>query len=356
MVEAFNNVLKTFQERDLFSGVVLLARDGHPIYQKACGYANRVFNVANRIETRFATASVTKMFTAAAVMNLIDNGDVQLNTPVTRYLGLEECQISKQITVEHLLTHMSGIADYFDDGDPNGFENLWLSIGSSTVDRPSRLLPLFMDERQITSPGESFDYNGAGYILLGLIIEKASGLHYEDYIRKYIFRRAGMNHSDFIPMNRVVLDVAEGYIPLRDGNHSLLGWKRNIYSVPAYGLPDGGAYCTAWDLVHFLRALRDGRLLSRTTQEAMCSPVIPVSRSGRYGYGVWCEMDDERIIRYGHTGEDPGVSARAYHYPIFNLDLVILGNQSYCAGELDSQMHRILIEQAEDEMGGISTP
>lgn len=346
MVDAFEEMLNHFTEKDLFSGVVLLVRDGHPLYQKACGLANRSCVTPNRIETRFATASVTKMFTAVAVVQMIESGRLKFETPVMEYLGLPNTAIPREVTLFHLLTHTSGIADYLDDEDPAGLENLWKVLGSSAIDSPGKLLPFFMDEKSVQNPGIGFDYNNAGYILLGLVLEKAAGLPYDEVIRHQIFQKAGMNHSDFIPLARVVTDLAEGYIPIRDGDNYLMGWERNIYSLPAYGLPDGGAYCTAWDLVHFMRALRSGLLLGDAFTSAMLLPRVAVDRNWQYGLGIWFDVEDGTLLRYGHTGEDPGVSARAYYYPMFNLDLVILGNQSYCAGDLDWQLHQLILEEA----------
>lgn len=346
MIDAFEEMLNNFTEKELFSGVVLLARDGHPIFQKACGPANRMCGLSNRMETRFATASITKMFTAVAVLQMIESGRLNWDTAAVDYLGLQNAAIPRGVTVSQLLTHTSGIADYMDDENPIGFENLWKTIGPCASDSLGKLLPFFMDEGPVQPPGAGFDYNNAGYILLGLMLEKAAGIPYCDVIRKQIFLKAGMNHSDFIPLNHVAADLAEGYIPIRDGENFLMGWERNIYSLPAYGLPDGGAYCTAWDLVHFMRALRNGILLNRYFTGCILEPHVTVDKNWKYGYGIWFDIEEGALLRYGHTGEDPGVSARTYHYPIFNLDLVILGNQSYCAGDLDWQFHQIIMEEA----------
>lgn len=346
MIEAFDRMMELFLEKELFSGVVLLARDGKPLYQKACGLANRMGKVPNSMETRFATASVTKMFTAVAVVQLISDGKLRWDTPVVEFLGLGEVAIPDSVTVMQLLTHTSGIADYMDEEDASGFENLWKAIGPCAVDTPGKLLPFFMDEAPVQAPGVGFDYNNAGYILLGLVLEKAVGAPYDEVIRRAVFHKCGMEHTDFLTSASVAEDIAEGYIPIRDGDNCLVGWERNIFSVPAYGLPDGGAYATAWDLVSFMRNLREGRLLNSRYTDIFLHPVVPVDKNWKYGCGLWFDVEGDRIWRYGHTGEDPGVSARVYYYPVFDLDLVILGNQSYCAGDLDWQFHQIIIEQA----------
>lgn len=346
MINAFESVVEQFLEREMFSGVILLARDGQPLYQRACGQASRMTATANRMETRFGTASLTKMFTAAAVVKQIEAGAYDWETSVTGFLGLGESAISPEVTVRQLLTHTSGISDYTDEEDPMGFENLWKAIGPCAVKRPGQLLPFFMDEAPHQPPGAGFEYSNAGYILLGLMLEKASGMPFDEVIRRQVFQKAGMNYTDFIPMTRVAQDLAEGYMPVRDGENRLLGWERNIYSIPAYGLPDGGAFSTAWDLVHFMRALRSGRLFGEAMTQTVLRPQVQVDRNWQYGCGLWFDVEEGRILRYGHTGEDPGVSARVYHYPLFNLDLVILGNQSYCAGDLDWQLHHLIMEEA----------
>lgn len=346
MIDAFDRMTEIFLEKELFSGVIMLARDGEPIYQRACGAANRMGGAINKLDTGFATASITKMFTAVAVVQLIAEGKLRWDTSAVDYLDLGEVAIPRSVTVMHLLTHTSGIADYTDDDAPVGFENLWKAIGPCAVDTPAKLLPFFMDQAPVQAPGVGFDYSNAGYILLGLMIEKASGLSYDEAVRRRIFLKAGMNNSDFISLSKVVDNLAEGYIPVRDGDNTLVGWERNIFSVPAYGLPDGGAYSTAGDLIRFMRALRRGELLNGCYTEQVLSPIVQVDKNWKYGCGIWFDVESGRVIRYGHTGEAPGISARVYYYPIFDLDLVILGNQSYCAGDLDWQFHHILMDEA----------
>lgn len=346
MIEGFDHMVTLFQEKQLFSGVVLLAREGQTLYQRACGPANRMWDAPNHPDTRFATASVTKMFTAAAVVRLIQEGKLRWDTSAVKLLGLEDSAIPGTVTTAHLLTHTSGIADYLTEENPLGLENLWKGIGPSAADSLMKLLPFFMDEGPVQPPGAGFDYNNAGYILLGLMLEKTAGMPFDRVIGELIFKPAGMTHSDFNSLTEVTGDIAEGYIPIRDGDNQLIGWERNIYSVPARGLPDGGACCTAGDLVRFMTALRKGELLDAAHTAALLTPRVAVDKNWQYGYGLWFDVEGGRILRYGHTGEAPGVSARVYHYPPFNLDLVILGNQSYCAGDLDWQLHHLILEEA----------
>lgn len=349
--QKFNAMIHAFAEKDLFSGVVYLKQHNEEIFAKAYGYANRQCEEPNRMDMLYATASVTKMFTAVAVFQLIEAGKISLKTPVMEYLGLTDTLIPDEVEIQHLLSHTSGIADYYDEEDPEGFENLWKDIPCNAIDRLTKMLPLFVDENPKYVMEGKFSYNGAGYILLGLVIEHASGMDYFDYIREHVFRKIGMTDSDFIGLETVQENMAEGYIPVKDAENHITGWRRNIYAVPAYGLSDGGAFSTAADLVTFMHALRQGKLVSKAFLDHYLKPVVNVSKNWQYGYGFWFDVEEGVLVRYGHTGEDPGVSARVFYYPELDLDFVVLGNQSFCAGNLTWQLHQIILEEIEQYNG-----
>jgi len=212
-------------------------------------------------------------------------------------------------------------------------------------------LPLFVSESPLHPVGERFQYNGAGYILLGLIIERLTDVPHTEYVRHNIFDRAGMTRSGFVALDDVEPEVAEGYIPITDADDPVVDWKKNIYSTTPEAAADGGATSTVEDLVRFVRALRNGRLLSAQLTGAMLSPHVrqredrPRGYAWEYGYGnAFIRDEDGRIVRWGHTGEEDGVSCRLYHYPGIDVDVVILGNQSWCAGTLGWEIHDLLQE------------
>ncbi len=334
-----------------FSGGVHLQRGDEPLFAAAYGYAHRGWRIKNRLDTRFRLASISKMFTAVAVLQLIEAGQLTFDTSVVECLGLHDTKIPPAVTVEHLLTMTAGIADWFDEsGD-------WAANWAKFVRkqplyllrRNEDYLPLFLYNDPVAGVGKRYHYNGAGYILLGLIIQKLSGLDYFDFIRQHIFARAGMSHTDFLALDSVVEDVAEGYMPLTDETEAITGWRKNIYATTPEGAADGGATATATDLIRFIQALRGGKLLSPTLTAAMLIPKVleqadrPRGYIWKYGYGLMFILDeDEQIVRYGHTGEEDGVSCRLYHYPAQNLDVVILGNQSWCAGEVGWAIHDLI--------------
>lgn len=334
-----------------FSGIVAVRRRGQSLFAGACGWADRAWQVKNRVDTRFRLASVSKLFTAVASLQLVDRGLLALDTPVAAALGLEATQISPTVTVAHLLTMTAGIADWFEeDGD---WEAAWAAL---CREHPLYLfrenadyLPLFIYDPPLAPVGEIHRYNNASYILLGLLIEKVSGTPYFDYVRQQIFAPAGMTGSDFLALDEIHENVAEGYVPVTAEEEQVVGWKRNIYAVTPVPAADGGATAPAGDLFRFLDALRAGNLLDPDTTRALLSPhgeedTIFRGDTWEYGYGFQFLRDNAgEIVRYGKSGEEDGVSCRLYHYPGQELDVVILGNQSWCAGKLGWEIHDLIL-------------
>jgi CubicO group peptidase (beta-lactamase class C family) len=339
-----------------FSGVILIKQGGDTLFEVPYGYANRTWNIRNQVNTRFRIASISKLFTAVAVLQLVEQGKFSLETSVRECLGLENTRIPRAATVQHMLTMTSGIADWFEEsGD---WEATWAALCREhpiyLFRRNADYLPLFANKDPLFPVGEKHQYNGAGYILLGLMIEKLSGLSYFDYVRRNIFERAQMTRSDFLALDGVDEQVAEGYIPVTDAQEKIIGWKKNIYSTTVEAAADGGATSTAQDLCRFSRALQGGQFLSaQWTRELLTPKVLErleklKGYTWKYGYANFFLLDEaDRIVRWGHTGEEDGVSGRLYHYPAKNLDVVILGNQSWCAGKLAWEIHDLILDRIE---------
>jgi CubicO group peptidase (beta-lactamase class C family) len=351
--EELNQLLTAKIDKEEFSGAVLVKQDDGTLFEGAYGYANRSWKVKNQVDTRFRIASISKMFTAAAILQLVDAGQLSLDASVLECLGLRNTRIPMEATVYHMLTMTSGIADWFDEtGD---WEANWAALCREhpiyLFRRNQDYLPLFVSEEPLAPVGEKHQYNGAGYILLGLIVEKLSGVSYFDYVRHNVFAKADMSRSDFLALDGIDDAVAEGYIPITDEDKAVIGWRKNIYSTTPEAAADGGATSTAADLVRFSQALRNEGLLSpELTQEMLTPKVLQTDERTRgytwkYGYANAFLLDDDgQIVRWGHTGEEDGVSCRLYHYPEENLDVVILGNQSWCAGSLGWEIHDIVLE------------
>jgi CubicO group peptidase (beta-lactamase class C family) len=291
------------------------------------------------------------MFTAVAILQLIDQGELSLDTKITSILGLENTMVPGEATVYHMLTMTSGMADWFDEsGD---WEEDWAELCREypiyLFRRNEDYLPLFLNQAPIAPVGHHHQYNGAGYILLGLVIERLTGISYEDFIHNRIFKPAVMKRSGFPALDDVEEDVAEGYLSVESKEKQMTGWKKNIYSTTPAPAADGGATSTASDLVRFSQALRNATLLSPQMSREMQLPKVLQSEDRfrgyiwKYGFGITFLLDeDNEIVRWGLTGEEDGVSCRLYYYPDENLDVVILGNQSWCAGSLGWKIHDLI--------------
>src|SRR5947209_5616493 len=317
-----------FQQRaqqDAFSGVALITRGSSQLFAGTYGHASRPWKIPNTLATRFDTASVTKLFTAVATLQLIERGCFAFDTPVIDFLGLRETAIAPTVNVYHLLTHTSGIADDAEEESGEVYADLWKTRSNYAVNETADFLPQFAYKPANFPPGQGCRYCNCAYVLLGLLIEKASGLSYRDYVRQHIFAPADMLHSDFYLMDVVNEHVAEGCDPLRDEHGNIVAWKKNIYSYPPIGSPDGGAHATASDLDRFLRKVKAGTLLSPKSTAAFFTPQV-LNRGqeawdqrygyGRYGYGICFAVDDAGKVLFAEKeGMNAGASAVIRHYP-----------------------------------------
>src|SRR5437588_9569654 len=282
-------------EQDAFSGVVLITQGSSELFAGSYGYASRSWKVPNTLTTRFDTASVTKLFTAVATLQLTDRGLLAFGTPVIDFLGLQDTAIPRAVNVFHLLTHTSGIADDAEEESGEVYADVWKTRPNYAVWVTADFLPQFAHKPPNFPPGQGCRYCNCGYVLLGLLIEKTSGLSYRDYVRQHIFAPAEMLHSDFFRMDLTDEDVAEGCDPLRDEDGAIVAWKKNIYSYAPIGSPDGGAHVTAGDLDRFFRKVKAGTLLSPQLTAAFFTPQVlhhvQDDWKHMFGYGIEFAVD-----------------------------------------------------------------
>jgi CubicO group peptidase (beta-lactamase class C family) len=312
-----------------FSGTILVKRDREVLSEISYGYANRSEQIKNSAYTRYGIASGCKLFTAIAICQLVESGMLSLDAKLKDCLDISFPSFDESITVHHLLTHTSGIPDYFDEETMEDFEELWINNPMYRIRALEDFLPLFQDKPMKLTAGDRFHYNNAGYILLGLIIEKASSLSFSEYIQEHIFNKAGMSESGYFEFDRLPPNTAAGYIDFPDGS-----WKTNIYSLPAKGGSDGGAYVTANDMDKLWDALLNNRLVSEAYTKKLLAPYVKTGDNGSYGYGVWIEKSNDDISKYHVMGYDPGVSFHSACYPHNGYKVVVCSNQSEGAYEI----------------------
>jgi CubicO group peptidase (beta-lactamase class C family) len=314
-----HNMIKEHAETEHFSGTVLVQRDGESFLELAFGSADRSEGRENTLDTRFGIASGCKLFTAVAICQLIEKGEVSFHTPIKEYFEGTFPHFDESVTIHHLLTHTSGIPDYFDEEVMDDFEDLWKQPPMYLMRKGEDFLPLFQNGHMKFSPGERFHYNNAGYIILGLMIEKLSGMTVQQYIRKHIFEPANMNASGYFRLDRLPGNTAYGYIDESGGP-----WRTNMYSIPIQGGADGGAYVTGPDMLSFWEALLTNELLDEESTRLISEPHVRVKEGVNYGYGMWLNLPH----KYHVMGYDPGVSFHSAYYPEENIKTVILSNES----------------------------
>lgn len=331
--------LKEKQEELLFSGAYY-AKNANETLGGSNGFANFSEKIKNQLNTKFAIASGSKIFTAVAICMLVEDGKISFESKLKDCLDLDLPYFDKEITIHHLLTHTSGVHDYFNEEIMDDFELLWKSRPMYHVRSPKDFLPMFQYEKMQANINSAFEYNNTGYILLGLVVEHAAKCNFTDFVEERIFHKAGMFDSGYFEMDRLPERAALGYIEEPEGN-----WKTNIYSLPVKGGPDGGAYVTVEDRVRFWQALSDHQLLSKEITQTLLKPrVVVVDEDNiHYGYCGYMELDDDReVVKYIQMGYDPGVNFREVYYPDTKTTIVVCSNESEGAYEILKEIEHIL--------------
>ncbi|ERG67409.1 serine hydrolase domain-containing protein [Exiguobacterium chiriqhucha] len=313
-----------------FSGSALVMRQDDILFDNQQGYANRAERIENRTSTRFGIASGCKLFTAIAVCQLIEQGKLAFTSTLRECLAIDFPRFDPDVTVEQLLTHTSGIPDYFDESVMDDFEELWRQRPMYHIRQLRDFLPMFQHEPMRQERGV-FQYNNAGYILLGLIVEQASGLMFSDYIERFVFKPADMTDSGYFSLDALPANTALGYIDNADGS-----WRTNHYSIPVKGGADGGAFVTAQDMAKLWSALLAHRLLGEEMTSRLLTPHVKVNDKGaHYGYGLWIQLGAKRhVFKYHVMGYDPGVSFHSAYYPATEIVSVVCSNESDGAFDL----------------------
>jgi CubicO group peptidase (beta-lactamase class C family) len=312
---------------------VMALEHGKVVFEHSSGSADIESKTACSPATNFRIASVSKQFTATAVMLLVDRGKLSLDDPLTKFFpGFPD--YGSKITVKHLLTHTSGLPEY---------EKL-IPIGTTLQLDDLDVLHLLMDTKKpLFEAGEKFEYSNSGYTLLGLIVEVVSQKPFQDFMASEVFRPLGMNDS-------VLYQRGLNEIPHRAFGHERKEgqWVRSDQSLTSAVRGDGGVYTSLRDYRKWLRGIDEQKLLSKASYEAMFSPQVLTSRNGaHYGYG-WFIDEYRGEPRIFHNGETHGFRACVQRFPkrdaaiFFQLDCEIEGNSEQIT-KLGERLADILI-------------
>jgi D-alanyl-D-alanine carboxypeptidase len=302
---------------DSFSGAVLIGRQQDVVWTAAAGLADRTRGLANRTDTQFNVGSMNKMFTAVATLQLVEAGKLTLDDTIGDLLpDYPNATVAGSVTVDELLSHTSGLGDAFTpqfEADPHAYRT------------NADYLPLFVDQPLLFAPGSSWSYSNAGYVVLGLIIERVSGRTYDDYVRRHVFAPSGMGATAAYDVESTIPNQAIGYTTLDiEGNETGV-LAANTALLPGRGFAAGGGYSTVEDLFRFGRALRSNQLLSAESTALLLAGKADMAPNVRYAYGFMDRLDaGQRVV--GHTGGAPGVCSFMWLYLDSGYTAVVLSN------------------------------
>ena len=320
--------LNTSIEAHAFSGVISIRQQGSVLYERAAGYADRSNKVVNTLETRFGIASGTKFFTALAIGKLIAAQKLSFSTKLKDCLALDFPRYSPEITIRHLLTHTSGIPDYYDEEKITDLNHFTLSLPWYQLKGPRDYLAVFPDEAMRFLPGARFSYSNGGYILLGVVIEELTGLKYQEYVAQAIFKAIGMNQSGYFALDQLPEKTALGYI------EEEAGWRTNIYNLPIVGASDGGAFTTVYDLATLWKAFWGCEILPKELVDIYATPYVKAEMEGEntyYGHGLWLSEEAGQKWEVYITGCDAGVSFKSSVCRDDDLQITVISNTTHGA-------------------------
>ncbi|MFC6286521.1 serine hydrolase domain-containing protein [Nocardioides sp. GCM10027113] len=296
-----------------FAGVVRVDLPGEPVLERAYGLADRPHGVPHAVDTMIGVASGAKVFTALTVLRLVEEGDLALDTPARELLGADLPLVDDAVTVEHLLSHRSGIGDYLDEDELDDATAYLMPVPVHRLDSAESYLAVLDGLPQKFPPGTGFSYCNGGYCVLALLAERAAGEPFHDLVRRHVIGRAGLRRTAYLRSDELPGDAATGYL----GE----GPRTNVLHLPVVGGGDGGIFTTAADVRRLWVAIDDGLVVSGPVREAMYRSRSVLGAQGGdqgdekvgddgYGLGVWRSGAAVAL-----EGADAGASFRSVHVP-----------------------------------------
>lgn len=308
--------------RTAFSGVVRVDRrdcDAETELAAAYGFADRAHRIANTVQTQFGIASGTKGLTALAVMGLVEGGVLGLDTTARSLLGDDLPLIADDVTVEHLLAHRSGIGDYLAEHSAGDINDHVMPVPVHTLATTGQYVPLLDGHPTVFRAGERFAYNNAGFVVLALLAERASGVDFPDLVRTSVCEPAGMVDTAFLRSDELPGRTARGYLHAD-------GLRTNVLHLPVVGSGDGGIYSTAADLSAFWDALFASRIVppDRVAEMVRARSEWP-EENRRYGLGFHVHATTDAVFLEGY---DAGISFTSLHRPSTSTTWTVISNWS----------------------------
>lgn len=318
-----------------FAGSVMVAQSNQIVFMKGYGLANRELDVTNTPSTKFRLGSITKQFTAMCVLILQEQGKLSVEDPISKFV--RDCPSGwSKIKIRHLLTHTSGIPDY---------TKLPEYISTTTLGYPAEKMVKWLRDKALEfEPGERFEYSNSGYVLLGFIVEKASGQSYEQFMQEFVFKPLGMKASGCDHFERILPRRASGYTP--DGE----SWVNSAYVDTTYPHGDGALYSTVADFFHWYQCWREKKLVSASSWKSMTSPV-----KENYGYGI-AIVEPFGQKEFAHDGRVNGFVASMRWLPSSDIFVAAFANtDSAHSGEVADGLVALLLDkplrQAKEKTG-----
>jgi CubicO group peptidase (beta-lactamase class C family) len=309
--DIINEYLEIYTKLWSFSGSIAAIKNGEILFNKSYGYANIEHKVINEKKTKYKIWSITKQFTATAILILEERGFLRVEDSLKKYFP-ELVELSPQITIHHLLTHTSGIYNY--SNLPESHENF-----QRIPHKKSDLIKMFASKQLDFEPGTQWNYSNSGYYLLGMLIEKLSAMSYSEFLTENIFLPLGMFDTGIDDERKIIENKASGYY--LNGNDLIHCNYINMNLM----LSSGGMYSTTEDLLIWNEALNSDKLLSAKSIEKMNTPY-----KNEYGYGVSINMNGNRRVIH-HNGGCEGFLAEIHRYVDDDFAVVVLSNYGFTA-------------------------
>lgn len=308
-----DNYIKPYLEMNAWSGLINIYQNGIPVFQKGYGYADKEWEIKNTSKTKFRVASISKIFTEVAILNLVETGGISLDDPLSQFIP--DYPRGDEISVRQLLTHRSGIPHL------NSFPN-YNELNKLAYDL-EEIIELFKQKPLDFEPGERYNYSNSGYVLLAFIIEKVSGLSYENYLKQHIFNKVDLQNTGVDSEAKILKNRASGYMFNETGE--LINAEYVNMSIKIGG---GSLYSTAEDLNKFIQSLINKELISSTLLE------LP-------NFG---SIDGEEV--FIANGRVQGFCHQITHRVTENLTIIILGNHySNLALPISQDIYKIYTDE-----------